>query len=48
MVRENEADFADFVHQWSPALLRVAYLLTGDATQADPVCALSPHHSRTD
>lgn len=23
-----------------------AYLLTGDATQADPVCALSPHHSR--
>lgn len=22
-----------------------AYLLTGDATHADPVCALSPHHS---
>jgi len=21
-----------------------AYLLTGDATNADPVCALSPHH----
>ena len=23
-----------------------AYMLTGDATQADPVCALSPHHQR--
>jgi RNA polymerase sigma-70 factor (sigma-E family) len=33
--RENEADFADFVAQWSPALLRVAYLLTGDRWLAE-------------
>lgn len=35
MVRESEADFADFVAQWSPALLRVAYLLTGDRWMAE-------------
>ncbi|MGY1745988.1 SigE family RNA polymerase sigma factor [Blastococcus sp. SYSU D00695] len=35
MVREDEADFADFVRQWSPALLRVAYLLTGDRWSAE-------------
>lgn len=35
MVRENEAGFADFVEQWSPALLRVAYLLTGDRWSAE-------------
>ena len=35
MSRENEADFADFVEQWSPALLRVAFLLTGDRGLAE-------------
>ena len=35
MVRKNGPDFADFVEQWSPALLRVAYLLTGDRWSAE-------------
>ncbi len=35
MGRESEADFADFVEQWSPPLLRVAYLLTGDRWLAE-------------
>ena len=35
MVRENEADFADFVEQWSPALMHVAYLLTGNRHDAE-------------
>ena len=31
MVRDElDDDFADFVERWSPALLRVAFLLTGD------------------
>ena len=30
----------------SAALLRTAYLLTGDARATDPVCHLSPHHDR--
>lgn len=32
---DNEAGFADFVDQWSPALLRVAFLLTGDRWLAE-------------
>lgn len=35
MVRGSDADFADFVERWSPALLRVAYLLTGDRWSAE-------------
>lgn len=31
----SEAGFADFVVQWSPALLRVAFLLTGDRGLAE-------------
>jgi RNA polymerase sigma-70 factor (sigma-E family) len=31
----SEAGFADFVEQWSPALLRVAFLLTGDRGLAE-------------
>ena len=31
----SEAGFADFVEQWSPALLRVAFLLTGDRWLAE-------------
>ncbi len=31
----SEAEFADFVDQWSPALLRVAFLLTGDRGLAE-------------
>ena len=31
----SEAGFADFVEQWSPALLRVAFLLTGDRSLAE-------------
>ena len=31
----SEAGFADFVRQWSPALLRVAFLLTGDRGLAE-------------
>jgi len=31
----SEAEFADFVEQWSPALLRVAFLLTGDRWLAE-------------
>ncbi len=32
---ESQDGFADFVEQWSPALLRVAYLLTGDRWSAE-------------
>jgi RNA polymerase sigma-70 factor (sigma-E family) len=32
---DSEAGFADFVAQWSPALLRVAFLLTGDRGLAE-------------
>ncbi len=32
---DGEARFADFVEQWSPALLRVAFLLTGDRLLAE-------------
>ncbi|MDT0274823.1 SigE family RNA polymerase sigma factor [Blastococcus goldschmidtiae] len=32
---DSEAGFADFVGQWSPALLRVAFLLTGDRGLAE-------------
>lgn len=32
---DSEAGFADFVEQWSPALLRVAFLLTGDRGLAE-------------
>lgn len=35
MTVESEAGFADFVEQWSPALLRVAFLLTGDRWLAE-------------
>jgi RNA polymerase sigma-70 factor (sigma-E family) len=35
VVSESEGDFADFVAQWSPALLRVAFLLTGDRWLAE-------------
>ncbi len=35
MVEENDEDFAAFVAQWSPALLRVAFLLTGDRWLAE-------------
>lgn len=31
----SDAGFADFVEQWSPALLRVAFLLTGDRGLAE-------------
>lgn len=31
----SEVDFARFVERWSPALLRVAYLLTGDRGLAE-------------
>ncbi len=31
----SETGFADFVEQWSPALLRVAFLLTGDRGLAE-------------
>ncbi len=31
----SEAGFGDFVEQWSPALLRVAFLLTGDRGLAE-------------
>ena len=31
----SDARFADFVEQWSPALLRVAFLLTGDRGLAE-------------
>ncbi len=31
----SEAGFADFVERWSPALLRVAFLLTGDRGLAE-------------
>ncbi|SOC49225.1 RNA polymerase sigma-70 factor, sigma-E family [Blastococcus aggregatus] len=31
----SDAEFADFVAQWSPALLRVAFLLTGDRGLAE-------------
>lgn len=30
MAEQFDEDFADFVHRWSPALLRVAFLLTSD------------------
>lgn len=30
VAEQFDDDFADFVHRWSPALLRVAFLLTGD------------------
>ena len=32
---DSEAGFADFVEQWSPALMRVAFLLTGDRWSAE-------------
>ena len=32
---DGEAGFADFVDRWSPALLRVAFLLTGDRWLAE-------------
>jgi RNA polymerase sigma-70 factor (sigma-E family) len=32
---DSEAGFPDFVEQWSPALLRVAFLLTGDRGLAE-------------
>ena len=32
---DSEAGFADFVEQWSPALMRVAFLLTGDRWLAE-------------
>ncbi|MDT0277590.1 sigma factor [Blastococcus goldschmidtiae] len=32
---DSEAEFAGFVEQWSPALMRVAYLLTGDRGLAE-------------
>ncbi|SDF77793.1 RNA polymerase sigma-70 factor, sigma-E family [Blastococcus aurantiacus] len=35
MSTESEAGFADFVERWSPALLRVAFLLTGDRWLAE-------------
>lgn len=35
MTVDDEAGFADFVDQWSPALLRVAFLLTGDRWLAE-------------
>ncbi len=35
MTVDSEAGFADFVAQWSPALLRVAFLLTGDRSLAE-------------
>lgn len=35
MLKEPDEDFADFVVQWSPALLRVAFLLTGDRWLAE-------------
>jgi RNA polymerase sigma-70 factor (sigma-E family) len=33
--REFEDDFAEFVTRWSPALLRVAFLLTSDRGEAE-------------
>lgn len=30
VAEQFDEDFADFVHRWSPALLRVAFLLTSD------------------
>ncbi|MCA0145171.1 SigE family RNA polymerase sigma factor [Blastococcus sp. LR1] len=35
MVSGDEGDFAEFVEQWSPALLRVAFLLTGNRWSAE-------------
>ena len=35
MSREFDDGFADFVTQWSPALLRVAFLLTSDRGEAE-------------
>lgn len=35
MVREFDDEFAGFVRQWSPALLRVAFLLTSDRGEAE-------------
>ena len=35
MGREFDDGFADFVTQWSPALLRVAFLLTSDRGEAE-------------
>ena len=35
MTGDSEAGFAAFVEQWSPALLRVAFLLTGDRWLAE-------------
>ena len=32
---DSEAGFADFVDRWSPALMRVAFLLTGDRWLAE-------------
>ncbi|MBN1094100.1 SigE family RNA polymerase sigma factor [Blastococcus sp. TML/M2B] len=37
----SEAEFADFVEQWSPALLRVAFLLTGDRWLAEDLLQTS-------
>ncbi len=35
MTVDGEAGFADFVDRWSPALMRVAFLLTGDRWLAE-------------
>ena len=35
MGREFDDGFAEFVTQWSPALLRVAFLLTSDRGEAE-------------
>lgn len=35
MTIDSDDGFADFVEQWSPALLRVAFLLTGDRWLAE-------------
>ncbi|MPQ98710.1 SigE family RNA polymerase sigma factor [Modestobacter sp. I12A-02628] len=35
MAREFDDDFSEFVRRWSPALLRVAFLLTSDRGEAE-------------
>jgi RNA polymerase sigma-70 factor (sigma-E family) len=35
VAREFDDDFAEFVRRWSPALLRVAFLLTSDRGEAE-------------
>ena len=44
MVRVEGGVLAELYSRHAGESLRLAYLLTGDAAAADPVCDKSPHH----